>query len=226
MRSIGRLFERESSSIYALLQPSRGIRPLTRTRARVALSLSEREEISRGVASQQSMCCIARRLKRSPSTISRELHRNGGYDGYRAAAADHATWERAHRPKRCKLAQQRALAKVVAAKLKRQWSPQQIAGWLKRHHPEREAARVSHETIYRSLYIQARGVLKKELQACLRTQRASRRSKYASLKGHGLGTITNAVSIKDRPASVNDRAVSGHWEGDLIAGTHNSYIAT
>ena len=226
MRSIGRLFERESSSIYSLLQPSGGIRPPTRTRSRCALSLSEREEISRGVASQQSMRGMARRLKRSPSTISREIHRNGGYDGYRAAPADQAAWDRAHRPKRCKLARDRALAKVVAAKLKRQWAPQQIAGWLKRQHPEREEARVSHETIYRSLYIQARGVLKKELQACLRTQRAIRRSKHASLKGQGLGTITNAVSIKDRPASVKDRAVPGHWEGDLIAGTHNSYIAT
>ena len=226
MRSIGRLFERESSSIYSLLQPSGGIRPPTRTRSRLALSLSEREEISRGVASQQSLRCMARRLKRSPSTISREIHRNGGYDGYRAAPADQAAWDRAHRPKRCKLARDRALAKVVAAKLKRQWAPQQIAGWLKRQHPEREEARVSHETIYRSLYIQARGVLKKELQACLRTQRAIRRSKHASLKGQGLGTITHAISIKDRPASVKDRAVPGHWEGDLIAGTHNSYIAT
>ncbi|GJL64137.1 MAG: IS30 family transposase [Nitrospirales bacterium] len=226
MRSIGRLFERESSSIFSLLRPSGGIRPPTRTRSRFALSLSEREEISRGVASQQSMRAMARRLKRSPSTISREIHRNGGYDGYRAAPSDQAAWDRAHRPKRCKLARCRSLAKVVAAKLKQQWAPQQIAGWLKRQHPEREEARVSHETIYRSLYIQARGVLKKELQACLRTQRAIRRSKHASLKGQGLGTIANAVSIKDRPASVNDRAVPGHWEGDLIAGTHNSYIAT
>ena len=226
MRSIGRLFERESSSIYSLLQPSGGIRPPTRTRSRFALSLSEREEISRGVARQQSMRAMARQLKRSPSTISRELHRNGGYDCYRAAPSDQAAWDRAQRPKQCKLARCRSLAKVVAAKLKQQWSPQQIAGWLKRQHPEREEARVSHETIYRSLYIQARGVLKKELQACLRTQRAIRRSKHASLKGQGLGTITHAVSIKDRPASVKDRAVPGHWEGDLIAGTKNSYIAT
>ena len=226
MRSIGRLFERESSSIYALLQPSGGIRPPTRTRSRVALSLSEREEISRGVASQQSLRSIARRLKRPPSTISREIHRNGGYDGYRAATADQATWDRAYRPKQCKLARHRSLAKGVATKLNRQWSPQQIAGWLKRAYPHQEHKRVSHETIYRSLYIQARGVLKKELQACLRTQRAIRRSKHASLKGQGLGTITHAVSIKDRPASVNDRAVPGHWEGDLISGTHNSHIAT
>ena len=226
MSSIGRLFERESSSIYSILQPSGGIRPPTRRRSRFALSLSEREEISRGVASHQSMRCIARRLKRAPSTISREIHRNGGYDGYRAAPADQATWDRAHRPKRCKLARHRSLARVVAAKLQQQWSPQQIAGWLKRTYPESEQARVSHETIYRSLYIQARGVLKKELQACLRTQRAIRRSKHASLKQQGLGKITHAVSIKDRPASVEDRAVPGHWEGDLIGGTNNSYIAT
>ena len=226
MSSIGRLFERESSSIYPILQLSGGIRPPTRTRSRFALSLAEREEISRGVASKQSIRGIARQIKRSPSTISRELTRNGGYEDYRASSADQAAWDRAHRPKQCKLARHRSLAKVVAAKLKQQWSPQQIAGWLKRTYPESEQARVSHETIYRSLYIQARGVLKKELQACLRTQRAIRRSKYASLKRQGLGKITNAVSIKDRPASVEDRAVPGHWEGDLIGGTHNSYIAT
>jgi len=226
MSSIGRLFERESSSIYPILQRSGGIRPPKRTRSRVALSLSEREEISRGVASQQSMRCMARRLKRSPSTISREIHRNGGYDGYRAAPSDQAAWDRAHRPKRCKLARHRSLANVVAAKLQQQWSPQQIAGWLKRTYSHSEQKRVSHETIYRSLYIQARGVLKKELQACLRTKRAIRRSKHASLKQKGLGKITNAVPIRERPASVEDRAVPGHWEGDLIAGTNNSYIAT
>lgn len=226
MSSIGRLFERQSSSIYPILAPSGGIRPPTRTRARVALSLSEREEISRGVARQQSMRAMALQLKPAPSTISREIHRNGGYDGYRAALADQATWERAHRPKRCKLARHRSLANVVAAKLQQQWSPQQIAGWLQRQYPTNEQQRVSHETIYRSLYIQARGVLKKELQACLRTKRAIRRSKHASLKQQGLGKITHAVSIKDRPASVEDRAVPGHWEGDLIGGTNNSYIAT
>jgi len=226
MSSIGRLFERESSSIYPLLQLSGGIRPPTRKRSRFALSLSEREEISRGVASNQSIRGIALQIKRSPSTISRELHRNGGYNGYRASLADQAAWNRAHRPKRCKLARHRSLAKVVANKLQQQWSPQQIAGWLQRQYPYKEHERVSHETIYRSLYIQARGVLKKELQACLRTQRAIRRSKHASLKRQGLGKITNAVSIKDRPASVEDRAVPGHWEGDLIGGTKNSYIAT
>ncbi|MGP0593005.1 IS30 family transposase [Nitrospira sp. T9] len=226
LSSIGRLFERESSSIYSILVSSGGIRPPTRSRSRLALSLAEREEISRGVARNQSIRGMARQMKRSPSTISRELARNGGYESYRASAADQATWERAHRSKSCKLAQHRSLAKVVAAKLNQQWSPQQIAGWMKRTSPENEQARVSHETIYRSLYIQARGVLKKELQACLRSQRAMRRSKHASLKRQGLGKITQAVSIKDRPASVEDRAVPGHWEGDLIGGTHNSYIAT
>ena len=224
--AIGRLFERESSSIYSLLAPSGGIRPPQRTRSRIALSLADREEISRGVARQQSLRSIARRLKRPPATISREIHRNGGYDRYPASAADQAAWDRAHGPKRCKLAQHRSLAKVVATKLNQQWSPQQIAGWLKRTYPESEHERVSHETLYRSLYIQTRGVLKKELQACLRTQRTIRRSKQASLKRQGLGKITNAISIRDRPASVDDRAVPGHWEGDLLGGTHNSYIAT
>lgn len=226
MSSIGRLFERESSSIYAILRPSGGIRPPTRTRSRFALTLGEREEISRGIASHQSIRCMAWRLKRAPSTISREINRNGGYDSYRASVAEQATWDRAHRPKPCKLAQHRLLAKVVAAKLNQQWSPQQIAGWLKRQYPHKEHQRVSHETIYRSLYIQARGVLKKELQACLRTQRAIRRSRASSLKRQGLGKITHAVSIRDRPASIEDRAVPGHWEGDLIGGTNNSYIAT
>ncbi len=189
MSSIDRLFERQSSSIYSLLQLSGGIRRLKRTRSRLALSLSEREEISRGLASHHYIRAIARRLKRSPSTITREIHRNegGGYDGYRASPSDQAAWDRAHRPKRCKLARHRSLAKAVAAKLNQQWSPLQIAGWLKRQHPEREAACVSHKTIYRSLYIQARGVLKKELQDCLRTKRAIRRSGHARLKQQGLG---------------------------------------
>ncbi len=226
MSSIGRLFERQSSSIYSILQLSGGIRPPKRKRSRLALSLSEREEISRGLASRHSIRCMALRLERSPSTISREINRNGGYDCYRASPSDQAAWDRAHRPKWCKLSSHRSLAKVVAAKLRQQWSPQQIAGWLKRKYPYREHERVSHETIYRSLYIQARGVLKKELQECLRTKRALRRSGYSSLKRQGLGKITNAVPISERPASVEDRAVPGHWEGDLIAGTNNSYIAT
>ena len=185
-----------------------------------------REEISRGLVSHLSLRTIAVKLGRSPSTISREVCRHGGCEQYRANEADQAAWNRALRPKRCKLAGNRLLSRLVAAKLQLEWSPEQIAGWLKREYPEQENNQVSHETIYRSLFVQARGVLKKELQHYLRSQRAIRRSKHASLKRNGLGQIKNMVSIRERPASVEDRAVPGHWEGDLIAGSKNSYIAT
>lgn len=226
MRSIGRLFDRPSSSIYMQLSPTGGIRPSPRRRSRMALTLSEREEISRGIAGCQSLRSIAAQLRRAPSTISREVNRNGGLKSYRASRADQAAWDRAHRPKPCKLAQQPMLKRIVAAKLKKHWSPKQIDGWLKRQYPDNENRHVSHETLYRSLFIQARGVLKKELQQCLRSQRAIRRSRHASLKNDGLGKICNAVSIRERPASAEDRAVPGHWEGDLICGSNNSFIAT
>ena len=224
--SIGRLFDRESSSIFGLLSPSGGIRPVPKTRSKRSLTLAEREEISRGLVSQLSLRSIALQLNRAPSTISREIKRNGGYDYYRATKADQAAWDRACRPKLCKLATQPSLSRKVATKLMRNWSPEQIAGWLKRTYPNNENTQVSHETIYRSLFIQTRGVLKKELQQYLRTQRAIRRSQHASLKKDGLGKIKEAISISERPASVEDRAVPGHWEGDLIAGSKNSYIAT
>ena len=224
--SIGRLFDRESSSIFSILSPSGGIRPTPRVRSKLALTLSEREEISRGIVCQRSLRSIASQLNRSPSTISREIKRNGGYDDYRAAHADQTAWDRACRPKLCKLATHSSLSRKVAAKLMKNWSPEQIAGWLKITYPNNENSQVSHETIYRSLFIQTRGVLKKELQQYLRTQRAIRRSQHASLKKDGLGKIKDAVSISERPASVEDRAVPGHWEGDLIAGSNNSYIAT
>ncbi len=226
LNAIGRVFDRSSSSIYTLLAPSGGIRPRPRKRTSLALTLSEREEISRGIAKGYTMREIARYLERAPSTISREINRNGGYYHYRASDADIKAWERAKRPKQCKLGQNPALAKLVAKKLKANWSPDQIAGWLKDTYPNDETKRVSHETIYKTLFIQARGALKKELQQYLRTQRAIRRSKKHSIKHEGLGKITNAISISERPASVKDRAVPGHWEGDLIAGTNNSYIAT
>jgi IS30 family transposase len=226
LNSIGRLFDRPSSSVFNILAPTGGIRPSPRRRSRMALTLEEREEISRGLASNLSVRAIAAQLGRAPSTISRELHRNGGSAGYRAVKADQAALDRACRPKRCKLACNRPLSQTVAAKLRLQWSPQQIAGWLKCEHPEDESYQVSHETIYRSLFIQARGVLKKELQQHLRTQRAIRRSRHASQKRDGHGQILNMVSIRERPAAVEDRAVPGHWEGDLIAGSNNSYIAT
>ena len=226
LNSIGRLFDRPSSSIFNMLAPTGGICPPTRKRSRLALTLSEREEISRGIVADLSIRSIAENLNRSPSTISREIKRNGGYESYRATRADQAAWNRAYRPKRCKLACNSALRRTVVIKLQLNWSPEQIAGWLKIEFPNDEINQVSHETIYRSLFVQARGVLKKELQQHLRSQRAIRRSKHASLKRDGLGQITNAVSIRERPASVEDRAVPGHWEGDLIAGSKNSYIAT
>ena len=226
LKSIGRLFDRPSSSIFNILVPTGGIRPPIRKRPHWALSLSEREEISRGIVADLSIRSIAKKLNRSPSTISREIKRNGGYDNYRATQADLSAWERSCRPKRCKLACNRLLSRTVATKLQLNWSPEQIAGWLKMEYPNDENNHVSHETIYRSLFVQARGVLKKELQQYLRSQRAIRRSKHASLKRDGLGQITNAVSISERPSSVEDRAVPGHWEGDLIAGSNNSYIAT
>ena len=226
MSSIGRLFDRQSSSVFSVISPTGGIRPPDRKRGDRALSLAEREEISRGLSVNCSLRAIARHLGRAPSTVSREVRRNGGPDRYRAAASDQAAWDRALRPKPCKLACYPVLARTVSAKLRRKWSPEQIAGWLKRAFPGEAQKHVSHETIYRSLYIQARGVLKKELLEHLRAKRTVRRSKHASLKRNGLGQIKDAVSISDRPASVEDRAVPGHWEGDLIGGSKNSYVAT
>ena len=189
LNEIGRAFDRPSSSIFGQLVPTGGIRPSPRKRSRLALNISEREEISRGLVADQSLREIATTLNRSPSTISREIKRNGGYDEYRATQAEQAAWDRAHRPKPCKLAGNAMLRRRVATKLKHHWSPEQIAGWLKRSYPENENNQVSHETIYRSLFIQARGVLKKELQLYLRTQRAIRRSKQHSIKKIGLGKI-------------------------------------
>ncbi|OAN99181.1 integrase [Sphingomonadales bacterium EhC05] len=226
MSSIGRGFDRGSSSIYPLLVRTGGIRPPTRKRSRLALTLAEREEISRGLTSCLSMRSIARRLGRSPSTVSREVKRNGGTSRYRAARSDQSAWDRTKRPKLCKLACNLSLCQMVSRKLQRHWSPEQIAGWLKRKYPDEGHNHVSHETIYRSLYVQARGVLKKELLSHLRAKRTIRRSRHASLKRDGLGQIKDAVSISERPASVEDRAVPGHWEGDLIAGSNGSYIAT
>ena len=226
MSSIGRLFDRNSSSIYPLLSRTGGIRPPERKRSRLALTLVERELISRGLAALRSIRSIARELCRPASTVSREIKRNGGNDQYRAIVAENQAWDRARRPKLCKLACSRSLARKVSRKLQLNWSPEQIAGWLKRKHPGNGSCYVSHETIYRSLFVQARGVLKKELMQYLRTKRTIRRSRHASLKRDGLGQIKDAISIRDRPAAVEDRAVPGHWEGDLIGGSRNSYIAT
>ncbi len=226
LNSIARLFDRGHSSIQGIFAETGGIRPALRRRSRLALTLAEREEISRGVVAGQSLRCIAASLGRSPSTVSREINRNGGRRRYRASVADQGAWERARRPKTCKLVENRALARIVASKLQLAWSPDQIAGWLKRTYPIDENYQVSHETIYRSLFIQARGALKKELLGHLRRTRGMRRSRHHTQKTADHGRITDTVSISERPAAVEDRAVPGHWEGDLLCGSNNSQIAT
>ena len=224
--SIARLFDRHHPSIERIIREHGGIRPPERRRSPCALTLAEREEISRGIATGCSIRSIATSLGRAPSTISREIERNGGQHGYRSSQADKATWDRAHRPKTCKLVENRALARIVARKLQLEWSPEQIAGWLKHTYPDVEHYQVSHDTIYKSLFIQTRGALKKELLQHLRRTRMMRRSRHHTQKTEDHGRITDTVSIRDRPASVEDRAVPGHWEGDLLFGSHNSQIAT
>ena len=215
------------SSIERIIREHGGIRPPERRRSPRALTLSEREEISRGIATGCSIRSIAASLSRAPSTISREIKRNGDQRSYRASQADQAAWDRAHRPKTCKLVENRALARIVARKLQLEWSPEQIAGWLKHTYPDDERYQVSHETIYKqSLFIQARGALKKELLQHLRRTRMMRRSRHHAQKTGDHGRITDTVSIRERPASAEDRAVPGHWEGDLLFGSHNSQIAT
>ena len=226
LQQIAQLFDRNHSSIQPILAATGGIRPAPRRRSRLALTLAEREEISRAVVAGHSMRSIATQLGRAPSTISREIKRNGGHECYRASQAEESAWDRGRRPKTCKLAQNRALARIVAGKLQRRWSPQQIAGWLKRTYPDDTSRQVSPETIYRSLFIQARGALKKELVEHLRRRRVMRRSRHHTMKTDKHGRITDTVSISERPASVEDRAVPGHWEGDLLFGSKNSQIAT
>ena len=226
LHQIAQLFDRNHSSIQRILAEAGGIRPAQRCRSRLTLSLAEREEISRAVVAGKSMRSIAASLGRAPSTISREIRRNGGQGYYRASQADQAAWDRACRPKTCRLVRNRALAHIVAGKLRLKWSPQQIAGWLKHTYPDDENYQVSQETIYRSLYIQARGALKQELLQHLRRTRGMRRSRHHTQKTDNHGRITDTVSISERPATAEDRAVPGHWEGDLLFGSKNSQIAT
>jgi IS30 family transposase len=226
LKAIGRAFGKPSSSIYFQLAAHGGMRPAPRRRSRLALTLVEREEISRGIAASESARSMARNLGRSPSTVAREISRNGGYDHYRASLAEETAWVRGRRPKRSKLADNPHLRETVARKLRANWSPEQIAGWLKSAHPGDEANQVSHETIYRSLFVQARGVLKKELLHHLRSKRTIRRPKSAGANGDRRGQIADLVSIRERPAAADDRAVPGHWEGDLLCGSKNSHIAT
>jgi IS30 family transposase len=208
---IARALEKPPGSIHGVLKATGGIAPPQRRRPRWALSLAEREEISRGLAAGESIRAIAARLGRSASTVSREVARNGRRRSYRAAKADERAWERARRPKRCLLAQNGRLRDVVAKRLEEDRSPQQISGWLARHYPDDEAMRVSHETIYRTLFVQARGVLKKELLAHPRSGRAMRKAGCASTSGQQRGQIKDAVSIRKRPAVAEDRAVPGHF---------------
>ena len=226
LHQIARLFDRHHSSVRGILAETGGIRPSTRRRSPRALSLAEREDVSRALVAGHSIRSIAAAQGRAPSTISREIRRNGGAEGYRASRADQAAWDRAHRPKTCKLALHPALAKRVADKLQQQWSPQQIAGWLMHTYPDDATYQVSHETIYRTLFIQSRGALKKELLEHLRRTRAMRRSRHHTQKTADHGRISDTISIHERPASVEDRAVPGHWEGDLLCGSGNSQIAT
>jgi IS30 family transposase len=226
LAQIARLFDRYHSSIQGVLARTGGIQPAQRHRSRLALTLAEREEISRAVVAGRSIRSVAARLGRAPSTISRELQRNGGRQDYLANQADQLAWERARRPKACKLVRNRTLAQVVASKLRLQWSPEQIAGWLKHVYAVNKDYQVSHETIYRSLYIQARGALKRELLEHLRRSRAMRRSRQHTLKTDDRTNIRDAVSISERPATAEDRAIPGHWEGDLLFGSANSQIAT
>jgi IS30 family transposase len=224
LRSIGRALGRISKMVHYVVAGAGGIPPVPRQRALRALTLGDRETISRGLASGNSLRAIGRDLRRPPSTVCREVRRHGGRRRYRAADADRAAWARGRRPKRCRLAAHPALRDAVATKLALEWSPQQIAGWLRAAYPDETAMHVSHETIYVSLFVQSRGVLKKALVAHLRQRRTYRKSKRAVV--HPAGHIVDAVSIRDRPATVEDRAVPGHWEGDLILGTHRSFVAT
>ncbi len=226
LHEIGRAFDKPPSSIRCLLLPRGGIPPAARRRSRLALTMAEREDISRGMACGSSLREIARRLDRAASTVSREISRHGGRPVYRAHEADERTWDAALRPKQCLLAVHPGLREMVASKLLLDWSPKQISGWLKTQYPDDESMRVSHETIYRSLFIQARGVLKKELMDHLRSKRRMRRSRHARVSGQSRGQIVDAISIRERPAEVEDRAIPGHWEGDLLSGAKNSYIAT
>ena len=226
LNEIGRALGKDHVVVHFVLARHGGIAPSARRRSRRTLTLAEREDISRGIASGCSLRVVARALQRAPSTVSREIARHGGRTQYRASEANQRAWDSAMRPKSCLLARHAALREVVAGKLMQDWSPQQISGWLKMEYPNDPSRRVSHETIYRSLFIQARGALKQELVQHLRSKRRIRRSRHSSVHGHSQGRIVDAISIRERPAEVEDRAIPGHWEGDLLRGACNSHVVT
>lgn len=223
---IARALERQASAVRTILSHSGGFEPAQRTRRVEHLSMRHREDIARGLSQGLSMCAIAKDIGKAASTVCREVQRNGGRNLYRASEADSRAWDTACRPKRCKLATNARLRSLVARKLQERWSPSQVSGWLRRKFSASSSMNVSHETIYRTLFIQARGALKKELVAYLRSPRTMRRSRYSSLRSKGRGQIKDAISIRERPAEVSDRAVPGHWEGDLLFGSGRTQIAT
>ena len=226
LSEIGRALGKRASSVFGVVRLKGGFAPPARKRSEKALTLADREEISRGLVAGRPFSHIAVNLRRAPSTIGREVARNGGRIGYRAAAADDRAVECGRCPKPCCLADRKKLRTTVARKLQKQWSPEQISGWLKAEYPDDKAMQVSHETIYKSLFIQARGLLRKELSAHLRSRRLMRRASKASATGQSRGQIVDAISISQRPAEIEDRALPGHWEGDLICGSKKSYVAT
>ena len=203
-----------------------GIRPRARRRPQRCLSFEEREEISRAIARGHSAHAIARALRRSHTTITREINRCGGRRRYRAHAADREAWRRSRRPRPTKLELSPELCRVVEQRLQDDHSPEQIAGWLRIRYPDNEAMQVSHETIYRALYVQARGTLRRELTRHLRRARSRRYARSQSSKGQGQGKLCGMVMISERPPEVDQRAVPGHWEGDLLMGGRTSAIAT
>jgi transposase, IS30 family len=227
VKRIARHLGRQNSSLRRFIADAGGRRPTPRERSELRLTLAEREEISRGVAAGWSIRAIAAELGRAPSTVCREVNANGGRRRYRALPADRAADRRALRPKRTKLARCPRLRRAVEAKLEDNWSPEQISSWLADAHPHDPEMQVSHETIYQSLFVQGKGALRKELHTCLRSGRAMRRAKAYSKASHvGAGKLKNMVMISERPAEVADRAVPGHWEGDLIFGKKMTAIAT
>jgi IS30 family transposase len=227
VKRIARHLGRQNASLRKFIADAGGKRPTPRERSDLRLSLFEREEISRGLAAGHSFRAISMTIGRAPSTVCREVNANGGRSKYRALVADRAACRRALRPKQAKLARCRGLRRVVERKLEARWSPQQISAWLALEYPDRSEMQVSHETIYQSLFVQSRGALRKELHSCLRSGRAMRRAKaYVKTSHIGQGQLRNMVMISERPAEVKDRAVPGHWEGDLIFGKKMTSIGT
>jgi IS30 family transposase len=226
VNEIARAVGRWRTCVQQVIQRHGGYVPGLRTRAEDRLSVSQREEISRGISAGLAARAIAQVIGKHHSTVSREIQRNGGRDAYRAGRADTAAWERALRPKGCVLQERARLCSYVMRGLQRCWSPQQIARRLERHYPSDHSMRVSHETIYRSLFVQSRGVLRQELTQYLRSARKMRHARTANNRGQGRGQLVDAISIRERPAEAEDRAVPGHWEGDLISGKGNTHIAT